>query len=278
MSLYIDGKKISNMYHNGRAINGVYRDGVKLWGKESSETIKGLRLEAMSDLDRIYLSYALSEITDGQIESWVDVSVGSKTFRLAGDMTSRNKGLFVADTLTWGSVKVTSDDIWAGGYITVKIKVAPIERRASSEAWETNNKGTVSFGSTSLAPETGFKVTLYNSLKKMLGDRGIKGKLNVTMLVDNEEVDSFVNKSTTISSKERYTYSWQVSEDIHNMFTEPQSIKFNIALTSVSVIGVGVTGNTINLRKLLGEAGCGLFMETGSIERTIQLKVKEIVK
>lgn len=88
MSLYIDGKKISNMYHNGRAINGVYRDGVKLWGKESSETIKGLRLEAMSDLDRIYLSYALSEITDGQIESWVDVSVGSKMFRLAGDMTS----------------------------------------------------------------------------------------------------------------------------------------------------------------------------------------------
>lgn len=279
MGLYIDSKKVSNIYHGGRAVTGIYRDGVRLWGKEGSTVIKGIKVEAMDELDRIYLNYALAEVADGQVDSWADIEVGSKAFRLAGDMTSRNKAYFVADTLTWGNVKVTSDDVWVGSYITVKIKVAEMARKATSTSWETNNRGTASFGMTALAPETSYRLSLYNPFTKVLDkSRGIKGKLGVTMRVSDTDVDSY-SVNISLGSKASYAKSWEVSEDVHNLFAEQKTVKFAVELTDVSYIGPNMSGDDISLRTVMGsKESCGLFMETDAIERTIRLKVKEVVK
>ncbi|MBR5185817.1 MAG: hypothetical protein IKW19_05920 [Akkermansia sp.] len=279
MSLYIDSKKVSNIYHGGRAVTGIYRDGMRLWGKEGSTTIKGIKVEAMEDIDRIYLNYALAEVGDGQVDSWADVEVGSKTFRLAGDTTSRNKAYFAADTLTWGNVKVTSNDAWVGSYITVKIKVAQMARKATSVSWETNNKGTASFGMTALAPETSYRISLYNPITKVLDkSRGIKGKLGVTMRVSDAEVDSY-SVNISLGSKASFAKEWEVSEDIHHLFAEQKTVKFGVALTDISYIGPNMSGDDISLRSIMNsKESCGLFMETEAIERTIRLKVKEVVK
>lgn len=281
MSIHINGRKITGLHYNGKRLNAAYRDGVKLWSNEvGSVGVKGIKVEAVDDLDRIYLNYAMAEVTEGQIDSWVDVEIGSKTFRLAGDMTSRNKALFAGDTVTWDNVKVTSDDVWVGGYVTAKVKVAALTRKSTNSSWETKNKGELSFGLTALAPETSFKLSLYNPLTTYLGQtRGIKGKLNVSMLVGDDEADGFVTKAITFGSKKSYNKSWEVSDTVHDLFTAQKVVRFNIALTGISYLGPGVNANVISLQSMLGSKdSCGLFMETEAIERTIRLKVKEIVK
>ena len=277
MSLYIDKKKVNRVYHNGLAITGIYRNGVRLWGNESTSIIKGIKLEAVADIDRIYLNYALAEIQAGQVDNWVDVEVGSKTFRLAGDMTSRNKASFAADTLTWGNVKVTSDDVWVGSTVTMRVKVGQMSRKATNNAWETKQKGLVSFGSTALAPETSFRINLYNPLVKIVNQsRGIKGKLTVRMLVGNDEVDSYT-QSISLGSKGTYAKDWVVSEEIHSLFTEHRPVSFELSLDDVSYFGPNTSGLSLQVLATNTETS-GVFMETAAIERTIQLKVKEVVK
>ena len=163
MAIYRNGKKVTGIYRQGRAFTGVYRGGRKLFGVGEPEAIQGLVLEAVEaetgtkkGANELDFHYALNTISGNQREYYVDLLLGTKVLRLAGDMTGRIKGEYKDGVLTWSGVKVTDENLYIGKLIDVKIKHGASEVLYLTATYPEVNKAVYEFKNANVNSESQF--------------------------------------------------------------------------------------------------------------------------
>ena len=277
MAIYRNGKKATGIYRNGKALAGVYRGGKKLFGIGEPAEIKGLVLEATGAADELDLHYALRAISGNQREYYVDLLLGVKTLRLAGDMTGRIKGVYKNGTLTWSGVKITDENLYIGKLLDVKVKYGASEVLYDSATYPESGRAVYDFKDTHVASNSSFvtHVRLYsNGLSSIGGIQTSTDAMAQRITVNGEKV---ANANAVFPDVEKYTYvakgkysagtftSATMSRPIfmthYALFHEPQTVSDEVTFKNL----VATRQNEVKI-------------VTPAVDKTIQLKVKGIIK
>ena len=256
MAIYRQGKKVTGIYRDGRAVTGIYRDGKKLWDKGTPQQVYGLIVEPVSVSDGMYLEHALKNTSSGQSSNYVDVPLGSKTVRVAGDGIGVVKGKLINGYLTWDSVKITDEDVWIGKELPVRMHVSSVSIKCTDVTWTGENMGEFKFNSVGFSPST--KIVLYK-----YGESSGKQAYAYEVWA-NDGLLSEVRGEWSVVSREVNRYTLSTGSDIEVLEGE-NNVRVVIENTGLK------TGST-------KQQSCGLFVNTPSLYKTVYLRVKGLIR
>lgn len=274
MAIYRNGKKVTGIYRQGRAFTGVYRGGRKLFGVGEPEAIQGLIVEVVEPdgfrrgKNELDLHYAINTISGNQREYYVDLLLGTKVLRLAGDMTGRIKGTYQNGTLTWSGVKVTDENLYIGKLIDVKIKHGASEKLYDSATYPETNKAVYEFKNANVNSESQFVAHVreyYNNTTD--------GMYQV-ITVDGDKV---ANSNGVFPKFENYTYVAKMgySAGTFNSATMQRDIYpayYNMFYTSRDI------KDELEYKNLYQYRQNEVKIVTPAADKIIQLKIKGIIK
>lgn len=122
MAIYVDGKKVTGVYHGGRRLTGVYRGGRRLWGRDGAVLpVYGVEVAEPEVGEGLDLEYGLHT---GDVE----VEVGGRVLRLAGGGAGADVGRYGDGVLMWDGVVLTDKDVWVGAVLPVRVVVPEVVR------------------------------------------------------------------------------------------------------------------------------------------------------
>lgn len=277
MAIYRNGKKVTGIYRQGRAFTGVYRGGRKLFGVGEPEAIQGLVLEAVEaetgtkkGANELDFHYALNTISGNQREYYVDLLLGTKVLRLAGDMTGRIKGEYKDGVLTWSGVKVTDENLYIGKLIDVKIKHGASEVLYATATYPKTDKAVYEFKNVNVNSESQFVAHVreyYNTPSDAMFQYITVDGHNAAVANINGKYPTFENY--TYVAKQGYgagtfnsaTMQRDIFSSKYKLFYEPRDIK-----------------DEVEYKNLYQYRQNEVKIVTPAADKIIQFKIKGIIK
>lgn len=268
MAIYRQGKKITGLHRNGKAFTGVYRNGKKLWDKGEPMPIYGIELVAQRDADELDLRYALNTVNENQRDYYVDVMLGTKVLRLAGNTVGRATGIYKDGVLTWGNVSITDEDIYIGKLIDFAVVYGASETLYSEASYPEKDRAIYDFNGVNLSSESYFvaHVRAYNNVAS--------DAMAQLITVDGERVS---NSNEAFPEFEQYTYTakGKYSAGTYKSATMKRGLArgvYNLFYNSVDV------KDEVTYKNLVATRQNEVKIVTPAAHKIIQLKVKGIIR
>lgn len=257
MAIYRQGKKVTGIYKNGKAVTGIYRDGKKVWDKGTPRQVYALMVEPVSVSDDLYIQHAIKHISPQQTLYYLDVPLGSKTVRLAGNAIGVVKGKLINGYLTWEDVRLTDEDVWVGKEPEVKLAMSPVTVDATRVTWESENKGVFEFESVSFNPDT--RISLY--------------KYGAKTGIELYSYNVWVNDTLVRQAQGQWSIENQMINRLNIGLGNDLSVLQGEKNVRVEIENAGLrTGCKKNM-------SCGLFLTTPAKKITnVKLKIKGLIR
>lgn len=267
MAIYRQGKKLIGIYRQGKAFTGIHRGGRQLWGIEKEPMVMhGLKLAFASVEDEMYFNYALDTTTRNQKDYYVDLMLGVKSLRLAGDTTGRIRGEYSNGYISWYGAELTDENIWVGKVIEATIKADSNTITATDVEYPVKGKAVYTIKDAYLTPNTLFKasVRVYNSTGSAMT---INMQLNdVNVYSGQPEVQE---KKTHYITSNNFVGGTYISANTEWMLPASEyELSREAAKLTIEV----------NYKNLESQRQNVLTMENPPVERTIKLTVKGIIR